>query len=100
MVPYTAFHIFMQHDYRALLYFQPCICGQLFYCFRVYYLYYFESSLADILIPNPPYVLSVESYSGQLLIGPGYNLLINFLLSKLHILLLLRCLTTGPPLSK
>ena len=38
------------------------------------------SALADVLISNPPYVLSVESYHGQIIIGTDYKLLTYLLL--------------------
>ena len=34
---------------------------------------------SDVLIPNPPYVLSGELYHSQLIIGLDYNLLIYLL---------------------
>ena len=39
-----------------------------------YYLYSFTPYFSDMLIPNPPYFLSVESYHVQISIGSYYNL--------------------------
>ena len=59
------------------------------------YLYWFSSGLADILITHPPCVLMRESYYGQIIIGPDYNLLTYFLLIKLKMLLQQKISTIG-----
>ena len=52
------------------------------FLFCGYFLYWFASASADMLINNPPYVLLGESYHGQIIIGLDYNLLTYFFLSK------------------
>ena len=57
--------------------------GQIYVYFRGCSLYSFASTFSDILIPNPPYVLSGESWHGQISIGPDYNLLACFFVEKI-----------------
>ena len=51
------------------------------------YLYELASAFADVLITNPPYVLSGESHHGQVSIGPDYKIFAYWLLRKLKMLL-------------
>ena len=53
------------------------------------------SDFADVLIPNPPYVLLVESYPKQISIDPDYNLSAYWLLIKLQTLIQIKFLTTS-----
>ena len=93
--PVYGFSFFMQCIYRTLVYLQLYSSGQLDFYFCGYYLYYISSTFAYILIFNPSYVLSRESYHGQIPIGTYYYLSAYFLLSKLQMLLQLKCLTMG-----
>ena len=74
MAPYMAFYICMQRGYLAWLYFRLYSRGQLGLYFCGYYIYYFASDFADVLITNPPFVLSGESHQGQIIIVLYYNL--------------------------
>ena len=68
-----AFHICIQHHYWANIYLQLYSRGKLFYCLCGY-IYLFAPDFTGILITNPPYILSVESYHVQIIIGLEYNL--------------------------
>ena len=45
------------------------------------------SAFSGVITLNKPYVLSVESYHGQIITGPDYNLLNNFVLRLSQMLL-------------
>ena len=97
MGPYVEFHICMQHYYLAWLHFQLCGRGQLFYYFHGYYLQLFVPNFSDVLTPNPPYILLVETYYGQIIIFLEYNILAYFMGVKLKTMTPLLYLTTGYP---
>ena len=80
------YSIIIEHDFISdFIVMVNSFMFQLFYQFCGYYIYSFASDFADILIPNPPYVLLGESYHGQIIIIPDYNISTYLFLRKLKI---------------
>ena len=92
---YTASHISMKCGYWAWPYFWIYSYSQLYVYSLRCYLYSFASVFSDVLITNPPYILSGESHHRQISIGLDYNMIVFLLLRKLQTLLHEKCPTTG-----
>ena len=77
MVPYMEFCICVRRYYLTWLYLWLFSRGHLLYIFAVITFINFVC-FSSLLIPNPLYVLSVESDHGQILIIPDNNLIAYF----------------------